>query len=489
SLFARNLTAGTVLSDGTNSFTAATNGASVNITSWNLSTITLRPPANFNGTYTLTVEGTARETSTGALGVTTVNLPIAVAPVNDAPTAVNDSRAVTEDSGSYLLTGDVRTNDVDVDGDTLTVQAVTGFSNRVGVDVAGSYGTFRLNANGSYTYTLDNTNARINALNSGQTLTETFSYTVADPSGASSTANVVITINGATDVTGVTTLNGTAGVDTLNGTAGNDAINALAGNDKVEAGAGDDVVYAGNSSTTLTFANVAAHAFMTSADTTGNLVNASGSLLVSEANADVVGGGAGNDALFGEAGSDLLYGGAGNDYLSGGDGIDGLRGGAGNDLLEGGKGSDVLRGDLGSDVFAWSLGDQDAALGTANAGGSNAYGVGATIKVSGTTDLVMDFSKTDGDALDLRDLLQGEAHLGQNPGNLDDYLHFELSNGHTVVHISTTGGFSAGYDATRENQTIVLQNVNLTVDSNNVTLLNDNAIIQDLLNNKRLIVD
>ena len=57
------------------------------------------------------------------------------------------------------------------------------------------------------------------------------------------------------------------------------------------------------------------------------------------------------------------------------------------------------------------------------------------------------------------------------------------------MHISTTGGFSAGYDATKENQTVVLQNVNLTVDANNVTLLNDNAIIQDLLNNKRLIVD
>ena len=100
-----------------------------------------------------------------------------------------------------------------------------------------------------------------------------------------------------------------------------------------------------------------------------------------------------------------------------------------------------------------------------------------------------DFSKTEGDALDLRDLLQGEVHLGQNPGNLGNYLHFEISNGHTVVHISTTGAFSAGYDATKEDQTIVLQNVNLTVDANNVTLLNDNAIIQDLLNNKRLIVD
>jgi VCBS repeat-containing protein len=491
SLLAKNLLAGTVLSDGSNSFTAASNGSSINITTWNLSTLTLRPPANFSGTYNLTVEGTSRETSTGALALTTVNLPIAVAAVNDAPIANNDANTVTEDSGSYLITGDVRSNDTDIDGDTLSVQAVDGFSSRVGVDVAGSYGTFRLNANGSYTYTLDNTNARVNALNSGQTLKETFGYTVTDPSGATASAQVIVTINGATDTVGVTTQTGSTAADTLTGTVGNDSISALAGNDKIEAGSGDDVVYAGDSATTLTFANVAAHAFMTRADATGatDLANPDGTLRVTEPNADVVGGGAGNDALFGEAGSDLLYGGAGNDYLSGGDGIDGLRGGAGNDRLEGGKGSDVLRGDLGSDVFAWSLGDQSAALGTAAAGNGNSYGVGNTIRLSGTSDLIMDFSKTEGDALDLRDLLQGELHQGQNPGNLDDYLHFEVSNGHTVLHISTTGGFSAGYDVTKENQTIVLQNVNLTVDANNVTLLNDNAIIQDLLNNKRLIVD
>jgi len=44
----------------------------------------------------------------------------------------------------------------------------------------------------------------------------------------------------------------------------------------------------------------------------------------------------------------------------------------------------VLRGDLGTDVFAWSLGDQNATLGTANAGGSNAYGINTGIKVSDT---------------------------------------------------------------------------------------------------------
>ena len=100
----------------------------VNITNWNLGTITLKPPVNFNGTYTLTMEGTAHETSTGENALTTVNLPVTVIAVNDPPTAANDRIAVTEDSGSYVLTGDVRANDTDPDGDTLTVSAVDGFA-------------------------------------------------------------------------------------------------------------------------------------------------------------------------------------------------------------------------------------------------------------------------------------------------------------------------------------------------------------------------
>ena len=86
-------------------------------------------------------------------------------------------------------------------------------------------------------------------------------------------------------------------------------------------------------------------------------------------------------------------------------------------------------------------------------------------------------------------LLGGETHLGLDTGNLSNYLHFEVSNGNTVVHISTTGGFTDGtYDASRENQTLVLQNVDLLHDGT-TTLLNDNAVIQDLLKNNRLVVD
>jgi hypothetical protein len=69
--------------------------------------------------------------------------------------------------------------------------------------------------------------------------------------------------------------------------------------------------------------------------------------------------------------------------------------------------------------------------------------------------VITDFgTAANSDKLDLRDLLQGE-----NSGNLEDYLHFEKVGADTVVHISSSGGFSGGYNTSNEDQTITLQNV------------------------------
>ena len=59
----------------------------------------------------------------------------------------------------------------------------------------------------------------------------------------------------------------------------------------------------------------------------------------------------GNDTLAGSGGDDSLRGGDGNDQLSGGAGNDRLYGEAGNDTLDGGAGYDTLDGGYGNDVF------------------------------------------------------------------------------------------------------------------------------------------
>jgi hypothetical protein len=82
--------------------------------------------------------------------------------------------------------------------------------------------------------------------------------------------------------------------------------------------------------------------------------------------------------------------------------------------------------------------------------------------------------------LDLRDLLVGELHTGVNPGNLADYLHFTKdASGGTVIDVKNTG---AGGGV---NQQIVLSGVDLTSNST----LTDTQIIQNLLNNGKLLTD
>jgi hypothetical protein len=142
----------------------------------------------------------------------------------------------------------------------------------------------------------------------------------------------------------------------------------------------------------------------------------------------------------------------------------------GDDRLVGGAGNDTLAGGLGADVFAWKYADR----GTPG---------------SPAVDTITDFDTVaSGDTLDLRDLLQVENHLS-GTGNLGNFLHFDtvVSGGitNTVVHVSSNGGFSSGYNAGNEDQTIVLQGVDLSAGG----LTTDQLIIQDLLSKGKLQTD
>ena len=91
-------------------------------------------------------------------------------------------------------------NDLDVDsGDTKTVVAVNGEALNVGQPLAGTYGTLTLLANGSWSYALNNADPDTNALAQGQTATDVFTYTMADASGATSSASLTIAITGTND--------------------------------------------------------------------------------------------------------------------------------------------------------------------------------------------------------------------------------------------------------------------------------------------------
>ena len=106
-------------------------------------------------------------------------------------------------------TGDATANDFDPDGNPISViafrtgtEAGTGSAGTIGSSLQGTYGSLTLSANGTYTYIVDNDNAAVQALRiSGQTLSETFTYQIADnatPTPETDLGQIIVTIEGAT---------------------------------------------------------------------------------------------------------------------------------------------------------------------------------------------------------------------------------------------------------------------------------------------------
>ncbi len=113
------------------------------------------------------------------------------------PQAVNDTNTVRED-GPVTASANVLANDTRA-ADGGSVSAVNGAAGSVAAPTAGTYGSVVINADGSYTYTLNNALPAVQALLDGQSLTDSFTYTLSDADGTSSTATLTVTIDGRTD--------------------------------------------------------------------------------------------------------------------------------------------------------------------------------------------------------------------------------------------------------------------------------------------------
>ncbi|MEZ9790024.1 VCBS domain-containing protein, partial [Vibrio breoganii] len=97
--------------------------------------------------------------------------------------AGTDSGAVTEES-QLQTSGTLTVTDVD-----------TGEAHFSNIDVVGTLGTLHLKDNGAWTYDLDNTNPKVQALGQGKTATDTITVQSAD----GTTHQVSITVNGTND--------------------------------------------------------------------------------------------------------------------------------------------------------------------------------------------------------------------------------------------------------------------------------------------------
>ncbi len=227
---------------------------------------------------------------------------IAITDVNEAPVAVGDPVAVDEDSTTANLWSQLLGNDSDVDaGDSVTI---------VSVGTAGTLGSVIFDAaTQSLRYVADDDS--FDGLAVGGTATDSFTYTIRNSAGLTSTATVTVTVTGVADEVRVTAGNGN---DVVTGTGGEDRLYGENGNDTLNGDAGHDLLD----------------------------------------------GGRGNDVLNGQIGNDFLVGGKGDDRLTGGHGRDTFVFGAngGHDtVLDFATASDVIRLSDGITIFDTSSSD------------------------------------------------------------------------------------------------------------------------------------
>jgi VCBS repeat-containing protein len=139
------------------------------------------------------------DTATGSLDVNITD---------DVPKAIDDTNANTASETLLTLTGNVLPNDTQ-GADRIATGAESGPI--IGGTFNGTYGTLVLNPNGTYTYTLNTSDADFKALHGGGDATEHFVYTLTDSDGDTSTATLVLNIHNNDDPVTLDGLNAEGG--------------------------------------------------------------------------------------------------------------------------------------------------------------------------------------------------------------------------------------------------------------------------------------
>ena len=171
--------------------------------------------------------------------------------------------------------------------------------------------------------------------------------------------------------------------------------------------------------------------------------------------------------IYGSSGDDSLTGTSANEYLTGAAGDDVLNGAGGEDVLVGGPGNDILTGGLGADVFKWVAGDE---------------GIGATDTVTDFNQSSGSYDPSEGDILDLSDLLVGLDSSGMTLAEALDASFLTItSDGTDTSIVADVDGAAEGTTT----QTIVLQGVDLT----NGGEFSSAEVIESLISNNNLVVD
>ncbi len=187
-----------------------------------------------NGSYTYTAQAAAAykllegETATETFTYTTSDsqdedtgqITITITGINDAPTAINDTVQVDEDSSKYFdeFQGILK-NDTDIDGDQLYIKNVrpgpdtssSTTTSNPSTELQGTYGKLLLQQDGSYRYTA----SLADELDAGDQEIDNFTYTLTDLENEDK-AEIAINVRGVNDAPSLNTIQAGTLVDQAN---------------------------------------------------------------------------------------------------------------------------------------------------------------------------------------------------------------------------------------------------------------------------------
>ncbi|WP_281989329.1 Ig-like domain-containing protein [Aquimarina aggregata] len=424
-------------------------------------TITYTPNATYDGVdsfdYTIT-------DAAGNVDTATVSITVNPEPSNYAPTADADTATV--------LMGD--TVDIDVLANDTDVEDTSFAGSNLSIDTAPEHGSVSIQSNGVITFTP----------NQSYVGADSFTYTLTDSGGESSTAIVNVSVLADIDPNATATHTGDANDnyiksasanDTLLGLDGNDTLYGVAGDDQLVGGLGDDTLWGYSGNDTYIWASGDGNDLVQESNVSGSgtdILHFTGGIVLSDleiygytshdlkikytptgeiltlqnqlySDTDYsvetltfddgssynliqgmkVQGSASNEALYGTVYDDTMRGGQGDDIIDGE---------TGNDTLYGDIGNDTLYGGVGDDSYVWRVGDGDDLLIENNSGGTDTLLLtgGITlndVKVYGYTshDMRVEYIPT-GETLTLQNLHYSDADYRIESITFDDGTSYNL---------------------------------------------------------------
>ena len=318
-------------------------------------------------TLTITYAATVQDNNNA---VATQNVVVTVTGTNDVASITGqDTGSVVEagagnNGGTPTANGNLSVVDADHDQSAFNPET----------NVATTYGHFTIGSGGTWSYTLDNNNPTVNALNTGQTLHDLITVSSLD----GTTHQVDITINGTDDdidgpdgvnlaldlfgaVNDAGQLKGGSVIGTF--TAFGDTDPPAGDTNTVTLGAGSDNHFQINNGVLSVVTNTGTgpqsfDIFVVASDPFNHSITVPMTVWLGSDKSnlgDVISFAGGNAVIaFGMNGDDNIIGSSHDDVLVGGKNDDQLNGGAGKDILFGGEGNDTLTGGADSDQFVFT---------------------------------------------------------------------------------------------------------------------------------------